>query len=199
MKRLDISVTYVNKPLVIEKLFPITEKELMISPLKKIDEESRNNVPKKATSQKTHQCSVCSKQFSTAYSANLHYKLVHNHIRNYKCDHCQKSFGRKPELERHIEARHQMVKYKCDVCSSVFTSKSYLTHHKRKHLSTESVPKYRCKECEKEYKDAGGLRRHVKSIHLNIKFKCDPCKKVLSYEGALELVAFILYLIQRIL
>ena len=132
------------------------------------------------------QCSVCAKQFTTAYSAKLHDELVHKHIRNFKCDHCQKSFGRKPELERHIEARHQMVKYKCDVCSSVFTSKSYLTHHKRKHLSTESVPKYRCKECEKEYKDAGGLRRHVKSIHLNIKFKCDPCKKVLSYEGALR-------------
>ena len=152
---------------------------------KKVDENSRKNVlKKKETSKKTHQCSFCAKHFSTADSAKDHEKIVHKHIRNYKCDHCQKSFGRNPELTRHIEEIHEKVKYKCDVCSKTISSKSYLIHHKRMHLSNGQ--RFECKECEKEYKDAGGLRRHVKSIHLNVRYNCDPCKKVLFSEGGLR-------------
>ena len=45
-------------------------------------------------------------------------------MKNFKCDECDKSFGEKATLEKHISAVHRNEKnFKCDQCGKYFSLK----------------------------------------------------------------------------
>ena len=63
----------------------------------------------------------------------------------------------------------------CIVCAKVFTTlRSMQRHHKTVHELVD-VGKYKCEECGKILSGRDPLKLHIKSVHRNIKFKCDIC------------------------
>ena len=49
-----------------------------------------------------------------------------------------------------------------------------------KHIqSKHKGKKYQCSSCDKEYKDASGLRKHTKSVHEGVTYNCNIC----DYKG----------------
>lgn len=55
-----------------------------------------------------HICSTCGKTFKKGEQMRRHYRLVHLHIRSYKCNGCDLAFGTKQSLEVHEKTRkHQ--------------------------------------------------------------------------------------------
>lgn len=46
-----------------------------------------------------------------------------------KCDHCDKSFGQRKNLNQHISRIHNAQRYKCNVCDALLSSGFRLKQH----------------------------------------------------------------------
>ena len=47
----------------------------------------------------------------------------------FQCDYCEKSFGRRSHLKRHVNSVHDGIKFKCNICELSFTKKDNLKRH----------------------------------------------------------------------
>lgn len=110
-------------------------------------------------------CDICCKHF-----ANLaqHQKIVHSGVKNFKCQNCQKGFYDNRELRRHH------IKF--------------LKNKECKKEVTDVVCKYNCDFVNCDYKSnkKGNMEMHRESVHLNIKYNCPECNKVLSSRANLN-------------
>jgi transcription elongation factor Elf1 len=119
-----------------------------------------------------HKCphNDCNEAFDTVRSLERHYKLCHNNG-PATCDFCQKVFGNKDRLQRHIRHFHVPVApgyFPCTECGRHFISQTLLREHMSHH---GKVP---CQICGKQYKPC------YLSIHMNChtnKFSCKYCNK----------------------
>jgi len=110
-------------------------------------------------------CNICDKQFS---NLSQHIEIVHNNIKNYRCQKCQKGFYDNRELRRHH------IKYlKTGEC---------------KKETPAGFCKYTCnfENCEYKSNKKGNMEMHEKSVHLNIKYSCPECDKQLSSRANLN-------------
>jgi uncharacterized C2H2 Zn-finger protein len=73
---------------------------------------------------------------------------VHLKRRDFQCNHvhCDKAFGTKGNLKRHLNAVHlEKKEFKCDHCDMVFAQKAHLADHvNRIHKNIKS---YSCELC----------------------------------------------------
>ena len=110
-------------------------------------------------------CNICDKYFS---NLDQHVQIVHNNIKNYRCQKCQKGFYDNRELRRHH------IKYlKTGEC---------------KKETPAGFCKYTCNfpNCEYKSNKKGNMEMHEKSVHLNIKYSCPECDKQLSSRANLN-------------
>jgi len=141
-------------------------------------------------------CNICDKQFS---NLGQHIEIVHNNIKNYKCQKCGKGFYDNRELRRHHikylktgeckkESPAGFCKYTCDFenCEYKSNKKGNMEmHQKSVHLNI----KYSCPECDKQLSSRANLNSHVKNVHdkkiisgaleknpFNLKFSCKLCE-----------------------
>ena len=88
----------------------------------------------------TFQCNMCHLKFRDRGTLNRHVKCVHNKIKDYKCEKCDRAFSRKGNLEshcmrahgmkRHEKAVHHKTKgYKCEKCDYAGARKDNLADH----------------------------------------------------------------------
>lgn len=49
-------------------------------------------------------CNICDKFFVCLSS---HIRIVHQHVRKYQCEDCEKCFGKKSGLDRHVTTVHK--------------------------------------------------------------------------------------------
>ena len=49
-------------------------------------------------------CSECGMKFTTNQTLKKHHQVVHDGIKEFKCDKCFKEYGEKADLRRHIES-----------------------------------------------------------------------------------------------
>jgi len=130
----------------------------------------------KKDGEKTYQCDLCYKTFTTAGVLNRH-KQIHSGDKSYKCNLCEKAFATSGYLTKH-ELIHLVEKpYKCDLCVKEFTTSSNLTKHKRIHSGEKP---YKCDLCEKEYFRSDHLTTHKQSHTGGKPYKCDLCHKTFS-------------------
>ena len=62
--------------------------------------------------------------------SKLHINSVHEGVKNYKCDLCDKVYSRPTDIKRHIIGVHEGQKnYKCDICGKAFKQSSHLKRH----------------------------------------------------------------------
>ena len=108
-----------------------------------------------------------------------------------KCEFCEKSFGRKHYLARHIKEVHKSEndegKFKCDLCDKPsYTVKVNLEKHKEK---VHEGIRYNCDLCGMKFTERFTLKRHQISKHSNEKTKmlqCDKCNKYYMSKDAFQ-------------
>jgi len=143
-------------------------------------------------------CDDCSKTFNTKSALNIHKLTAHTESMNYSakkyCNLCDKQFS---NLQQHIEVVHNNIKnYKCQKCQKGFYDNRELRRHHIKYLKTgeceKETPvgfcKYTCNfpNCEYKSNKKGNMEMHEKSVHLNIKYSCPECDKQLSSKANLN-------------
>jgi len=139
-----------------------------------------------------NECDVCHKIFRHFSRLRRHKDAVHNIIKRFICDICNKAFSRRdnlsaPKLVHSDKAfvrngdltKHKCIHsgekwYACDVSFMVFTRSSTLTNHKRVH---NGIKLFTCDICNKSFSRKNHLVRH-KRIHCNERpYTCDICNK----------------------
>ena len=76
------------------------------------------------------------------------------------------NFGYADELKSHIYTVHQNIKvYQCQYCDKYFRKSGALLIHKR--AIHEDIKLYKCQKCEKEFASKGNLNSHMKTNHKN--------------------------------
>ena len=65
---------------------------------------------------KKYKCNSCDKSFFASGNLNNHKKSVHLKIKDMKCDLCGKSYSTKSELNRHFKSAHEQKRFQCDTC-----------------------------------------------------------------------------------
>ena len=119
-------------------------------------------------------CSKCEKSFGTKLLLNKHVKS-HKIVEKAACSQCSKSFPRQI-LESHKEQLHNKI-LTCDKCGKVCRGSVRLYNHKYRvhHGKT-----YSCTICGKSFASKISLERHVDVMHKKLSmYKCDLCVKEL--------------------
>ena len=77
----------------------------------------------------------------------------------HACDLCEKRYGRKDHLRRHIQSAHTKERpFICKVCALTFPRKDRLIRHERKH---SGCPQYPCLICGKKFFRKDSLGKHL--------------------------------------
>ena len=128
---------------------------------------------------------------------------VHEKLKKYKCDKCDKNFTQKIGLKLHSTAIHEkMKKINCNQCVKIFLKDliwKYIIHiqniHETEKISTkphayepideiiemiDTQPlrnaRFKCKICKKEIIGKYNVKVHIENVHKGFKkYKCDEC------------------------
>ena len=82
-------------------------------------------------------------------------------VYDYKCENCNKSFGRKNHLAQHIENVHEKIKEACPYCGKLY-DKQGLRRHIKDH---EGQRNHTCHICSNSFKRREHLKNHLQTIH----------------------------------
>jgi KRAB domain-containing zinc finger protein len=132
-------------------------------------------------------CDICGKVMKTKLKATLqdHKRLVHSGIgsvkKDWSCDMCEKMYGSKLVLGRHMLAVHNKNKcFTCDYCDKIVRSLQSL----RTHMATVHYKKieYNCHLCGHKAINKQALRGHVRRVHEKSlpTYSCIICNKDFS-------------------
>ena len=123
---------------------------------------------------KTHQCKECEKKFGLKSVLKRHLSTVHRKEKDHHCTRCEKKFGLKGDLQRHIATVHRKEKdHQCTWCDKKFGHKSHLNQHLASHLK---VNPNQCEECGKKFSQKVTLKQHMLAVHQGVKpHQCEEC------------------------
>ena len=127
---------------------------------------------------KPHKCHYedCSESFT--YPSELQRHIEEAHTKPYKCEQCDKRFGRQENLDQHISDVHLKLKpFECDVCGECFAQKATLDNHKAiKHEEGLKLVPCTWPDCGEKFKNHNQLQTHVKKFHVATDYQCSKCK-----------------------
>jgi len=84
----------------------------------------------------------------------------------YKCPHCPRTFTMRHKLMRHYTCHTKP--YRCDKCNKSFGRKDNMKRHRIQHLPLQSSSDVRCQMCEQKFNSRMGFLEHFKSHHPGI-------------------------------
>lgn len=103
------------------------------------------------------------------------------------CLHCNKDFGKKTLLTKHLSVHDSENQYVCDVCDFRFSTERKLkTHIAGKHTGVElslSGGPYPCPDCHLIFQQSRALVAH-RIVHSEQEFKCQVCSMSLKTMAA---------------
>uniref|UniRef100_A0A1B0DNH1 C2H2-type domain-containing protein n=1 Tax=Phlebotomus papatasi TaxID=29031 RepID=A0A1B0DNH1_PHLPP len=113
--------------------------------------------------EKPFECSVCQKTFGKKSVLNRHL-LIHTGKKPFRCDICRQTFTQKSSLVVHKVIHTGDRPHQCPKCSLSFIQKTNLQCHLKRLHSSDSQ-KFPCKECSCSFRKLSALSLHVKKIH----------------------------------
>ena len=141
----------------------------------------RDNHEKKV--HRAQECDICFKIVSH-FNLAQHKKTVHFKQKPFKCQFCDKTFGRRQHWTDHENiVHHKQKQHKCRFCNKKFGYTGHRNlHEKAIHLKQKP---YKCRFCNKNFGQAGHRNSHEKAIHLKQKpLICRFCDKTFGYSKA---------------
>lgn len=84
------------------------------------------------TGEKSFLCPECGNSFGSMSTLIDHRKRKHFEIREHKCDHCERGFFTRQELEAHIRIHTGEKPFLCQFCNKSFAR----SHHLKRHMDT---------------------------------------------------------------
>lgn len=136
--------------------------------------------------EKTYNCTICDDKlfFPTFTKLQEHKNESHKN-----CPDCSKLFDRYASMVSHRKRAHS--NQKCPDCDDVFATSVLLKDHRiLKHQLEKSAFKKPCPMCGKMFSKNSNIRRHIQSVHNNIKrndsnekFPCPICGKEFKFSS----------------
>lgn len=151
----------------------------------------KSHMSKHSTSKEFY-CVECDKGFKTKYALTQHLKIAAPHVNYFElklqCEHCNKRFGIKRDLERHLNRVHLNRKpYQCDKCDKAYINDWSLTEHKRfTHEGHKRALKYPCPLCDKRFAQNSTLKSHILTHTGERPFMCTQCPAQFSQSNILQ-------------
>lgn len=130
-------------------------------------------------------CEFCNKSYKDRKYLSRHVKKAHDEVKPFeaqRCDVCGNVYKTKGNLERHYMKEHLYNQVECVVCHMSINSKKMDSHLRSVHgvkTETENDEKFKCKFCDKWFKNKYVRNSHVKEVHLSEPMKCKLC----DFEG----------------
>ena len=62
-----------------------------------------------------------------------HVKTVHDKIKSFVCNKCDKTFSQCRDLKNHMRTHTKEKPFQCSICNKRFNQSSHLTRHLRTH------------------------------------------------------------------
>ncbi|XP_078532600.1 uncharacterized protein LOC144818756 isoform X2 [Lissotriton helveticus] len=114
------------------------------------------SLPSTLQNPRIFRCTVCDKSYGLKGELIRH-MITHSGIRPYPCTECGKSFFQMPHLIRHHRTHSGEKPYSCSFCHKRFNRKDNLNGHERIHTGERP---YKCSECEKRFIRKSDLNEH---------------------------------------
>ncbi|CAH1994807.1 unnamed protein product [Acanthoscelides obtectus] len=120
-----------------------------------------------------YKCDLCGKSYSVLLKLCNHIERIHQKIRKYICDECDKGFNGNKDLEEHYRVEHGGFRYTCEHCKKEFKNK----YAHRDHVQQHEAPKeFRCNICNKSLSARAALHTH-RLVHKDELDICNVCGK----------------------
>lgn len=130
-------------------------------------------------------CEFCNKTYKDKKYLSRHVKKAHDEVKPFepqRCNVCGNVYKTRGNLERHYMKEHLSNQVECPVCHVSINSKKMDSHLRTVHgvkTETENEERFKCKFCEKWFKNKYVRNSHVKEVHLSEPMKCKLC----DFEG----------------
>ncbi|XP_063543021.1 zinc finger protein 91-like isoform X1 [Cydia strobilella] len=126
-------------------------------------------------------CVECDKSFKSASILKHHLKTASTHVSYTElplaCEHCDKRFAIRRDLERHTNRVHLNIKpFQCDRCEKAYVNAWSLNEHRRLvHEGFKRPLKYPCPMCDKVFDRNQILKGHIRTHTGERPYQCSRC------------------------
>ncbi|CAD1471145.1 unnamed protein product [Heterotrigona itama] len=124
-----------------------------------------------------YKCSECDKSFINPKKFKIHISYHEKGGKQYPCSipGCNEVFQKWMFLCAHMKTQH-VSDYKCTKCDKTFLNKRHLKIHSQVHMEDRSVIPCPYEKCPRSYYFKNNLTHHIRTYHLGEKYECDICK-----------------------
>ncbi|XP_068622747.1 zinc finger protein 676-like isoform X2 [Battus philenor] len=120
-------------------------------------------------------CRQCGLHFSSLSSCEKH--LDAHRKKSYSCPVCNRNYGEKHAVIKHVSKHFETVVHICKVCGKVYNAKNRLVEHIKVH---SDVKTHTCTHCGKGFVKLGQLEQHL-NVHTGVRpYKCSACPKTFA-------------------
>ncbi|XP_073958738.1 zinc finger Y-chromosomal protein-like isoform X2 [Choristoneura fumiferana] len=140
---------------------------------------------------KDYYCVECDKSFKSASILKHHLKTTSTHVSYVElplqCEHCDKRFAIRRDLDRHTNRVHLNIKpFQCDQCEKAYVNGWSLNEHRRLvHEGYKRPLKYPCPMCDKVFDRNQVLKGHIRTHTGERPYQCSRCPAQFSQASIL--------------
>uniref|UniRef100_A0A182QA19 C2H2-type domain-containing protein n=1 Tax=Anopheles farauti TaxID=69004 RepID=A0A182QA19_9DIPT len=114
--------------------------ECSICGLKKITSDELKAHMNNHTKAKVYVCEHCGQIFASSGNMSRHVNIVHRGVKEFKCPHCERCFGKSETLKHHIMTHTGEKPHECTICSKRFIQHVALQTHMKTHAACKDGP-----------------------------------------------------------
>ncbi|XP_061819582.2 uncharacterized protein [Nerophis lumbriciformis] len=143
-----------------------------LAPLSESDHTTSADTEEDSKAEATHlKCSLCDKTFGKKVNLKRHVR-IHTAEKRFMCSFCGKRFYHKGHFETHMRTHTGEKPFSCSVCGKSFSQKITLIAHARTHTGEKP---FSCSMCGQRFTYSTNLTAHIR-IHTGEKpFSCSVC------------------------
>ncbi len=128
----------------------------------------------------TFMCTLCNKKFGYKNGLIRHVRLTHVGEKPYQCNICNRRFGYKHILMEHQNLHFGNRPYACTMCDKKFAARSNLIQHRMVHKRP-----FNCNMCNKRFDREDQLKKHL-FAHPQALLTCNFCQYAAASQADLN-------------